>query len=185
MSVTAGYGVSKSSAGVPEAFVGSASITVENAIEVSVGLAGTVSACQQIPIPNLGIPGIAGFYFVVGGSIEADVTLTITIHAGTYSLSGGFMPGSNPGDLRGVTMDSECVDDDGNPVDECVTTEFSAALTGTLTSHPCGCRSDPTSPTSAPGCPRRRSAPSRTRPSRSTATSASPATGWPRPPSGP
>ena len=136
VSVTAGYGVSKSSAGVPEAFVGSASITVENAIEVSVALAGTVSACQQIPIPNLGIPGIAGFYFVVGGSIEADVTLTITIHAGTYSLSGGFMPGSNPGDLRGVTMDSECVDDDGNPVDECVTTEFSAALTGTLAISP-------------------------------------------------
>ena len=36
VSVTAGYGVSKSSAGVPEAFVGSGTITVENAIEISV-----------------------------------------------------------------------------------------------------------------------------------------------------
>ena len=46
------------------------------------------------------------------------------------------MPGSNPGDLSGVTMTAECVDDDGNPVDECVTTEFSAALTGTLAVSP-------------------------------------------------
>ena len=100
------------------------------------GLRGSVSACQQIPIPNLSIPGIGGFYFVVGGSIEANVTLTVTIRAGTYTLAGGFMPGSNPGDLSGVTMAAECVDDDGNPVDECVTTEFSAALTGTLAVSP-------------------------------------------------
>ena len=136
VSVTAGYGVSNSSAGVPEAFVGSGTLTVENAIEISVSLSGTVSACEQIAIPNLGIPGIAGFYFVVGGSITADVTLTITIHKGTYSLTGGFMPGSNPGDLRDVTMDAQCVDEDGNPLDECVTTEFSAALTGILSISP-------------------------------------------------
>ena len=37
-----------------------------------------------------------------------------------------FVPGSNADDIRDVTMSSNCVDPDGNPTTDCVTTAFSA-----------------------------------------------------------
>ena len=134
--VTASYGVSQSALAVPETIIGAGTMTIQNPIVISVSLNGGVSGCEQIPIPDLAIPGVAGFYFVVGGSITASVTLTVTIAAGTYTLSGGFVPGSNPDDIRDVTMSSNCVDADGNPTTDCVTTAFSASLTGTLVVSP-------------------------------------------------
>jgi predicted phage tail protein len=134
--VTASYGVSQSALAVPETIIGSGTMTIQNPIVISVSLSGGVSGCEQIPIPDLAIPGVAGFYFVVGGSITASVTLTVTIAAGTYTLSGGFVPGSNADDIRDVTMSSNCVDPDGNPTTDCVTTAFSASLTGTLVVSP-------------------------------------------------
>ncbi len=136
VSVDASYGISESALGIPETLVGNGTLTVENPIQISIALSGTVSGCEQIAIPDLAIPGIAGFYFVVGGSITAAVTLTVTINAGTYTLGGSFIPGSNADDVRGVTMSSNCVDADGNPTTDCVTTAFSASLTGTLAVSP-------------------------------------------------
>ena len=63
--------------------------------------------CEQIPIPDLAIPGIGGLYFVVGGSITGSVSLTVTINQGTYTLSGGFIPGSNEDDISGVSVTLE------------------------------------------------------------------------------
>ncbi|MBV9953603.1 MAG: fibronectin type III domain-containing protein [Acidimicrobiia bacterium] len=132
----AGYGLSKSALGIPEALVGSATLNVTSPIVISVSLSGSISACEQIGIPDLSIPGIGGFYFVVGGSVQGSVTLTITINQGTYTLSGGMIPGSNEDDIRGASVTSNCVDGDGSPTTECVTTAVTASLTGTLSVSP-------------------------------------------------
>jgi hypothetical protein len=136
VSVDASYGISQSALGIPETLVGSGSMTVENPIQISISLNGTIAGCESIAIPDLAIPGIAGFYFVVGGSLSAALTLNITINAGTYTLGGSFIPGSNADDVRGVSVSSSCVDADGNPTTNCVTTSFSASLTGILSVSP-------------------------------------------------
>ena len=136
ITVSANYGVSESAFGFPETFVGAATFTVDNPISINVSLKGAVSGCEQIAIPDLAIPGIAGLYFVVGGGIEADLSLIITINKGTYSIGGSFIPGSNPGDVRGVTVNAACVDENDQPAAECVTTKLQASLTGTLAISP-------------------------------------------------
>jgi hypothetical protein len=53
VSVDASYGLSESALGVPETLVGSGTLTVENPIQISVNLSGSVSGCEQIGIPDL------------------------------------------------------------------------------------------------------------------------------------
>ena len=132
LNVSANYGLSYNAIKLPTAFVASATLTVATPLVATVSLSGTISGCQAIPIPGLGIPNVVGFAFVVGGSITADASLTITINQGTYTLTGGWIPGSNPGDIGGATMVSKCVDAAGQPTTACVTTALKASLTGTV-----------------------------------------------------
>lgn len=136
VNVASSYGFSYNILGAPQAFVASATITVATPIEASISLTGQLSGCQAIPIPGLGIPNVAGFYVVVGGQITAKATLTVTINKGTYTLTGGWIPGSNPGDLSGATMVSKCVDATDQPATTCVSTALQASLEGTVVVSP-------------------------------------------------
>jgi len=75
---------------------------------------------------------------VIGGSIEITATLTITINAGTYTLTGGVVPGSNADDpsLSDAKVISNCVDASGQPATDCITTALSASIQGTVVLSP-------------------------------------------------
>lgn len=135
--VSANAGFADANTDIPEAVVGGATITLESPVVVTVSLSGTLSACEQIPFPDLSLPGgLGGLYFVVGGTLTGSASLTITIDQGTYNISGGYIPGSQPDDIGGATVTSNCVDANGNPTTSCVNTALSASLTGTLTVAP-------------------------------------------------
>ncbi len=137
-SLSGNVAISSSELGIPEALIGSATLNVASPINITVSLSGNISGCEQIPIPELSIPQVAGFYIVLGGSITINATLTITIDQGTYTLSGGLVPGSNPDDpsLSSATVVANCVDGSGNPTTSCVTTALSASIQGTVSVSP-------------------------------------------------
>jgi len=132
--VSASLRTSDSDAGVPEAGLASASVTLENPVTVSVTLGGQLGSCLQIPFPDLALPdNLGGLYFVVGGSLNAAVTLNVTIDAGTYTVQGGFIPDPNSTNAAPVyTFTSNCVDGNNNPTTDCISTSLGASLSGSV-----------------------------------------------------
>ncbi len=127
-----GVDVSDSNSGIPEAFIANASLVVASPLAITVTLTGGISSCEQIPIPDLSIPNVGGLYFQIGGSISANISLTITINQGTYSLTGGWIPGGSPF----ANFTTNCVDADGNPTTSCISTQLSASLVGAVSISP-------------------------------------------------
>ena len=132
LTVNGGVSVSDSNSGIPEAFIGNASLVVASPLTITVTLTGGVSGCEQIPIPDLSIPDVGGLYFQVGGSISVNVSLTITINAGTYGVTGGWIPGGAPF----ANFIENCTDADGNPTSDCITTQLTASLVGAVSISP-------------------------------------------------
>jgi IPT/TIG domain len=135
--VAGNFGTSDSDSGLPEALYGSMVVTVESPITISISANLAVGGCLEVPYPDLALPdGLGGLYFVVGGEIDGSVTLTVTIDQGSYTITGGFIPGSQPADIGGATVTTNCVDANNNPTTDCVTTALSASLSGTVVLAP-------------------------------------------------
>ena len=132
LTLNGGLSLSDSNSGIPEAFLGTASLVVASPLSITVTLTGGVAGCEQIPIPDLSIPDVGGLYFQVGGSITANISLTITINAGTYGVTGGWIPGGSPF----ANFTENCTDADGNPTSDCITTELTASLVGAVSISP-------------------------------------------------
>ena len=135
-SLTGDVSTSKSNLHIPEAIAGNLTLNVTSPIVFGVHLKGQISGCLQIPIP---IPvlqpfkEIFGLYFVVGGQISANVDLSVTIAKGTYTFSGGWIPGTG---MIPAKFDTNCVDANDHATKECVSTKLDAGVSGSLSVTP-------------------------------------------------
>ncbi|MGA2010991.1 MAG: IPT/TIG domain-containing protein [Solirubrobacteraceae bacterium] len=139
VTLAANFGYANANIGLPEAVQGSASLTLSTPMQISVGLTGGIQGCVAVPFPDpFSVPGIGGLYFVVNGTISGNVTLTVTIDQGTYTVNGGYIPGSQADDqaATGAMTSKNCVDANGAPTTQCVTTSIQSSVTGTVTVSP-------------------------------------------------
>ncbi len=138
--VDADVGLSYSNANIPQAIVGTGTLTVTEPITFDLTLAANISGCIEIPLPGLSIPNVVGLYVVIGGQIEGSITLQIKIAKGTYSFTGGWVPPVDGRDDTGAfgKSDPNCVDENDAPVtdSDCITTQITAGVKGTLSISP-------------------------------------------------
>jgi IPT/TIG domain-containing protein/fibronectin type III domain protein len=139
VTLSGNFGYANANIGLPEAVQGGASITLNTPMQISVGLTGGIQGCVAIPFPDpFNLPGIGGLYFVINGSISGNATLIVTIDKGTYSVNGGYIPGSQADDqaATGAMTSKNCVDANGASTTQCVTTSIQSSVTGTVTVSP-------------------------------------------------
>jgi hypothetical protein len=107
-------------------------VTVASPVSVTVNLAGAVSGCYAVPIPDLNIPGLGGLYVLIGGNLSAGYTFTATINQGTFVVDAGYV--ANQVDGASITSQN-CTDGSGNSV-PCVQTSTAGVVSGTLDFSP-------------------------------------------------
>lgn len=78
--------------GMVSAFVGNASATLNQPLQITVRLSAAYGDCVEIPTP-LRLGGVLGVWAVMAPATTGPVSYTLTIEPGTYSLSeGGWLP---------------------------------------------------------------------------------------------
>lgn len=118
---------------IPSAFTGNATIDIEKAVSATLTITGQIGDCASIPIPGLTLPDGIGFYLVLGGNVSGTFTENVTVDAGTYSIAGGWIPGSELG-LAPDGVDINC--SNGTTISQCVQASSTLSIAGTFSANP-------------------------------------------------
>ena len=109
-------------------------VNVQSPMSIALSLSGSIAGCYAVPIPDLSVPGLGGLYIIIGGSITAAYTLTITLNQGSWVLDSGYVPNQ----VSGASIPpsgQNCVDANNNPA-PCIQTQSAASISGTLDISP-------------------------------------------------